>query len=69
MQNLHIKFQLRDNFDLIIETKPTELVHKTIKKFQDNLKQTLTGKLDTYPFLKHLYNSDERTLKNFSNFD
>lgn len=54
MYNLTIKFLLRDNFDIIIETKPTEIIQKAISKFQDSLKQKLTGNFENYPQLKHL---------------
>lgn len=46
MYSLQIKFLLRDNFDILIETKPTELISKAVHKFQETLKQKLTGNFE-----------------------
>eukprot|EP00801_Mesodinium_rubrum_P009468 Mrub_09503.p1 GENE.Mrub_09503~~Mrub_09503.p1 ORF type:complete len:133 (-),score=29.07 Mrub_09503:37-435(-) len=45
MYSLQTKLLLRDNLDINIETKPTELISKAVNKFQDTLKQKLKGNL------------------------
>lgn len=45
--NILIKFSLRDNFEIVIEAKQTDHISRTIKKFQESLKHSLNGKLDS----------------------
>jgi len=46
LYNIQIKFIIKEKFEIVIESRPTDLISRTIRKFQESLKKSLNGQFD-----------------------